>query len=224
MLFRKPIVNICFSFLCSFIATNAYSAELHVSVSDEQGEALENAIVEVILPEQLKTQFDGNQGVLVDQIDKEFVPTVSIVVQGSRVSFPNSDDILHHVYSFSSAKTFNIPLYGKGESEALDESFLEAGVVEIGCNIHDWMLAYLYVAESTMVAVSNADGVAAIDGLPEGDYRVKVWHPRLPVNAEEQIISASLSDGSVSRVSTSLQLERDRRLRRAPSANRQRYR
>ena len=78
------------------------------------------------------------------------MPTVSVISAGNAVSFPNSDDILHHVYSFSPAKTFNIPLYGRGSNSDYREEFVTAGAVEIGCNIHDWMLGYIVVVDSTV--------------------------------------------------------------------------
>ena len=39
------------------------------------------------------------------------MPKVQVVLVGAPVSFPNNDDVRHHVYSFSSAKRFALPLY-----------------------------------------------------------------------------------------------------------------
>ena len=72
-----------------------------------------------------------------DQVHKQFVPHVLPVVVGTAVTFPNHDQIHHHVYSFSRAKTFEMPLY-KGEN-APPVAFDQPGAVKIGCNIHDWM-------------------------------------------------------------------------------------
>ncbi|HET8819084.1 MAG TPA: methylamine utilization protein, partial [Xanthomonadaceae bacterium] len=74
---------------------------------------------------------------VIDQRNATFVPGVIGIQAGTRVTFPNSDNTLHHVYSFSPAKTFQLPLYsGKRADPVL---FDKPGVVTLGCNIHDWM-------------------------------------------------------------------------------------
>ena len=197
---------------------------LQVTVTNADNQPIADAVVEVLLPESLRAPYAAPAGLVIDQLDKEFVPTVSIIVAGSRISFPNSDDILHHVYSFSSINTFNIPLYGSSDDDDYVEQFTQPGIVEIGCNIHDWMLAYIYIAESSMVATTNAEGVATIEGLPPGDFELEIWHARLaaPDNMLNRQISI-LAD-ELTEINLSLELRRDRRLRRAPSANRKRYR
>lgn len=160
---------------------------------------------------------------IVDQVDKEFVPPVTVVPLGSRIRFPNSDDILHHVYSFSPAKTFDIPLYGKNDSDSFGSTFDTAGVVEIGCNIHDWMLAYIYVAQSDYAAKSDASGVASLQDLAPGSYSVKVWHARQQ-DPDSPLQTIQVNPGVDTALSLQIELGRERRIRRAPSSTRNRYR
>lgn len=120
----------------------------------------------------------------IDQINKEFVPHVTVVRVGTPVLFPNQDDIRHHVYSFSAPKRFELPLY-KGEP-AEPVVFDTPGTVALGCNIHDSMVAHVVVVETPFFAVTDAEGAARISGLPAGECEVDVWHPRLradPKNA-----------------------------------------
>lgn len=202
----------------------ATGQNLRVQLVDGEGNGVPEAVVEVILPESLRAQFATINSAEVDQVDKEFVPNVTIVVAGSRVSFPNSDDILHHVYSFSPINTFDIPLYGSNTQSEYSEEFPLPGIVEIGCNIHDWMLAYIYVASSSKAALSDARGMAEVEALPAGQYPLRIWHARLPRGTEYVMAEATVTAGDVAVVNVALQLERDRRIRRAPSASRQRYR
>ena len=75
-----------------------------------------------------------------------FVPDLLVVPVGSTVSFPNSDSVSHQIYSFSAAKRFQLPLYrGKPYPPRL---FDQAGLVMLGCNIHDWMIAYIDVTDA----------------------------------------------------------------------------
>jgi hypothetical protein len=118
----------------------------------------------------------------VDQVDKQFVPYVKPIFVGSKVRFPNSDNIRHQVYSFSPAKKFELPLYGG--TDAPPVVFDKPGVVVLGCNIHDWMVGYIYVSETPFFAKTAAAGTASIDDMPPGDYTVRLWHPSME-HAEE---------------------------------------
>lgn len=111
---------------------------------------------------------------VMDQRDKQFAPHVLSVRTGTAVSFPNSDNIRHQVYSFSPAKRFELPLYHGTQADPV--VFDKSGVVVLGCNIHDGMIGYILVNDSDWHVVSGADGKARLD-LPAGKYRLSAWHP-----------------------------------------------
>ena len=115
----------------------------------------------------------------VDQQQKEFVANFTVISRGSRVNFPNSHDILHHVYSFSSAKVFELPRYGNGQNIDYYEPFEQPGVVDLGCNIHDWMLGYIYLSETSLAVKTGAAGEAVIAGIPAGLYLERIAALRL---------------------------------------------
>lgn len=201
------------------------AAELRVALQDaDTGAPLADAVVEVLLPEGLQPAHTRPGEFSVDQIDKEFVANVTVVPRGSSVRFPNSDDILHHVYSFSPAKVFELPLYGNGQNIEYQQLFDVAGVVELGCNIHDWMLGYVYVAQSSLAVKTDAAGQATLSGIPAGSFEVRVWHPRTRAGAPELQQSLSFDDATPATLRLALTLERDNRLRRAPNPARDRYR
>jgi len=124
----------------------------------------------------------------VDQIHKTFVPHVSVVRTGTAVSFPNSDQIHHQVYSFSPAKKFQIDLYARAPQSAI--VFDKPGLVVLGCNIHDQMLAFVIVVDSPYFAKTNASGSVRVD-LPAGRYSVRVWHPALTAPVPPRPITVS---------------------------------
>jgi hypothetical protein len=102
---------------------------------------------------------------------------VLVVTRGSRVRFPNSDRIRHQVYSFSPAKRFELPLYTGTPPEPV--VFENAGIVTLGCNIHDWMKGYIVVLDTPHFASSDAQGRARLSA-PPGRYLLTAWHERLP--------------------------------------------
>lgn len=112
----------------------------------------------------------------IEQRDREFVPYLTIVQKGTSIDFPNRDPFKHHVYSFSPAKVFEIKLYaGKPANPVL---FDKTGEVALGCNIHDWMEAHVLVVDTPWFAKTGADGLARIENVPAGAYRLRLWHPR----------------------------------------------
>ena len=114
--------------------------------------------------------------VTIVQRNRELDPYVTIVQTNTPIEFPNQDPFKHHLYSFSPAKTFEIKLYaGKPAQPVL---FDKPGEVALGCNIHDWMEAYVLVVDSPYFAKTDATGRARIADVPSGSYRLKWWHPR----------------------------------------------
>jgi plastocyanin len=113
---------------------------------------------------------------VIDQVNKRFVPHVSVVRTGTSIDFPNSDHIRHQVYSFSAAKTFSLKLYAG--SPKVDVVFDKPGLVVLGCNIHDTMVAFVGVVDSPYFGKITNTGALTLD-LPAGHYRMRVWHPNL---------------------------------------------
>jgi plastocyanin len=159
-----------------------------VKVTDNDGEPIAQAAVYVSSqtspPKSVKPK-----EIIIDQIDKEFVNHLTVVRTGTPVSFPNHDKIRHHVYSFSAAKVFELPLY-QG-SPAKPVVFDKAGVVNLGCNIHDWMSAYVLVVDSPFFALTDSHGIARLE-LPDGpDYVLSAWHPQLKGLAPDTLTIAA---------------------------------
>lgn len=117
-----------------------------------------------------------------DQRNREFVPHILVIEAGTWVDFPNNDTVSHQVYSFSPAKRFQLPLYkGAVHPPVL---FDQPGVVTLGCNIHDNMLGYIFVADSPWFGMTDSEGRWANAGLPAGSYDVSIWSPRFREPAE----------------------------------------
>lgn len=184
---------------------------VRVEVKDPKGLAVGDAVAALVPLDRPATLTPPEQPVVIVQVDEEFQPYVTPVVVGTRVSFPNRDKVQHHVYSLSKSKAFDLPLY-RGEAREL-VTFDQPGVVKLGCNIHDWMSAYILVLATPHFAKTAAEGIAPLADLPAGKYRLEVWHPRLsaPVH-REVVVDANNPATQV----ISVTLGHDRRLRRAP--------
>ena len=187
------------------------AGDIASTVTDVKGRPVKDAVVYAQDLSGGKTPPPA-QAAVMDQRGMEFVPHVLPVQTGTRVSFPNHDNIFHHVYSFSAAKTFELPLYkGKPASPVV---FDKPGVVTLGCNIHDWMLGYIVVLETPYFAVTGVDGAASLRGLPPGDDEVRVWHADLADPVEKTAQRVSVKEGGKS--DFVIKLKTRLRLRRAP--------
>lgn len=200
----------------AMLSAAAYgSPDLEVRIADTEGNAVEHAVVAVHAPGDAGTPATA----VVDQIDKTFVPHVLAVEVGTRVSFPNSDAIRHHVYSFSDAKSFELPLYEGVPAEPV--LFDRPGVVALGCNIHDQMSAYIFVSETPFTAISGTDGIARVTDLPPGTHVVEVWHPRQKRRTDPKTLD--FEDGAALRIDVELELKPEIRIERGPATRRRRY-
>jgi plastocyanin len=162
----------------------ARAADLAVSLATAAGKPVANAVVTV------RPQGPSSHGPIrfpwtyrMAQKDMQFDPFVLIVPVGAEVAFPNLDPFKHHVFSFSPAKTFELKLYGRDETRMV--RFDKAGVVGLGCNIHDGMTAFIRVVDTPFAAKSGGRGEALIQNLPQGPATVTIWHPYMKTRGGE---------------------------------------
>lgn len=190
-------------------ALSAADGGLTVKLADSKGKPVEDAVVS-LAPEGGAAPVRPASGIEVVQKGQSFIPYVTAVTVGTSVVFPNQDTVQHHIYSLSKTKRFEKPLYSPGARESV--VFDQPGVVTLGCNIHDWMIAYIVVLPTPYYAKSGPDGSATIVGAPPGRYRLEVWHPLL---AAPQTREVTLAPGAPAE-SFVLTLKADRRIHRAP--------
>lgn len=158
----------------ALFAHAALAGMVTVNVTLTSGPAAEDTVI--VFDPQGAAPPASNETASIDQINKRFVPRVSVVRTGTAITFPNSDQIRHQVYSFSPAKLFTLKLYAGSPKVAV--VFDKPGLVVLGCNIHDSMVAFVGVVDSPYFAKTSASGTAVLN-LPAGHYRLRVWHPDL---------------------------------------------
>lgn len=165
--------SIAVLFLVSGVQS-AVAETVRIEILTTKGKPLANAAILLNTP-QTPTITVNDKQAIVDQVDKQFTPTVSAITPGTDVVFPNSDNIRHHVYSFSEAKNFELKLYSDKEQPIVN--FDKEGIVTMGCNIHDQMVAYVVVSDEYRIVVTNEQGLAEIT-FSEGETpeQVTVWH------------------------------------------------
>jgi plastocyanin len=182
-----------------FLAQVCSAASVSGRVTTPDGKPVADAVV--FVQEEIARATTAPRPATMDQIDKTFVPGLLPIVAGTRVSFPNHDQIHHHVYSFSRTKTFELPLY-KGE-DATPVLFDKVGVVKVGCNIHDWMSGIILVLPTPWFARTDTDGRFNVENVPGGKHTFVAWHEHSKQKPEDTAQSVS-SDANVSELNFKL--------------------
>ena len=211
LLFVNPYKSVSFVQLVAYLAQRLSAGLLLASLllcapqlaattlklRDQMGQPIVNAVVAIASDG--KTSSTEQQVAVMDQLNKKFVPRVLTIKQGQQVSFPNSDDIRHHVYSFSATKPFEIKLFKGQVTEPI--VFDKAGIVVLGCNIHDEMIGYIYVANKDEITfISNDKGEVVI---PDTSQQIYLWHENLSAhNTQRESLDISglqtdADDGSI---------------------------
>jgi plastocyanin len=199
--------------LCSGLPARLDAGTLTVSVRNGKGEPVADAVVLAHGAGGTGKAGPAAKTAIVDQIDKEFVPWVSVIPVGTAVTFPNKDNLRHHVYSFSPAKKFELPLYAGTPAKPV--VFDQPGLVTLGCNIHDWMVAYVYVTDAPAFARSDANGNASLE-LAAGTWQLTAWHPAIKGGKDSAPQSVSAAPGAATVVIT-VDLDPSKKRRRAPA-------
>jgi plastocyanin len=173
----------------------AHAADLVVTVRDRAGAPVDNAVV-TFTPQgggpAGPIRFDWPMRMV--QRGIAFEPHVLIAPAGAEVSFPNFDNVRHHVYSFSPGNRFELRLFSRDETRS--HRFDSPGVAAIGCNIHDRMSAFIVVVDTPFAARTGADGRAVLRGA-EGAGTLAVWQENLraPGNRLARTLTAARSAG-----------------------------
>jgi len=205
-----PFVLLAVWILCS----RAEAGSIVVTVKDSQGTLVSDAVVYAKSNNPV-VSLEKKQAVI-EQRDKQFVPSVTAIQVGTSVTFPNRDNVRHDVYSLSPVKEFELPLYAGIPADPV--TFDKEGFVTLGCSIHDWMVAYIAVLPTPYFQVTGKNGRSVLENLPAGRYTVQVWQPSLKGMPEKLAQHVDLAEGSTELVFT-LDLRRDSRAKNAPVPN-----
>jgi len=181
----------------------ARAADLEVLLKDARGQPVPDAVVTYIPAQGAGRAPHFAWPMVVAQHDIAFEPHVLIAPVGADVTFPNLDTVRHHVYSFSAAKRFELKLYGHEQARTVH--FDKAGVVALGCNIHDRMSGFIIVVDTPFAAKTDEAGRAVIAAAPDGSGVLSVWQEDL--KAPGNAVSRQLAVHGATRQTLTLDLK-----------------
>lgn len=113
----------------------------------------------------------------VDQKMCRFEPHVRVVPVGAKVIFLNSDEVSHNVHTYSAKNDAWNKTVAPGSKE--EQTLAKGEKFQVKCDIHPWMSAWVYVADTPHFAITKEDGSFEITGLKPGKHKVELWHEKL---------------------------------------------
>ena len=113
-----------------------------------------------------------------------FHPFVQIAPKGSKLTIVNEDPLLHNIHAYEQIgrarrTLFNIAQPAAGQTDVATLKMRRGSVVEIDCDAHNWMSAWIYTADHPYLAATGPDGRFDIGDVPPGSYELVMWHPLL---------------------------------------------
>lgn len=117
-------------------------------------------------------------GFVMDQKGCRFEPHIKVVGAGAPLDILNTDQILHNFHTFSRLN----PEVNKAQPRSLPKIslvFHRPEIFEVRCDVHDWMHAWIVVAEHPYYSVTDDEGRFRLTDLPAGDYTLNLWHETL---------------------------------------------
>jgi plastocyanin len=128
---------------------------------------------------------------------RQFSPRVRVITEGSSVVFRNEDPFNHNVFSKMNGG-FDTGVYGRGRTR--DQTFREAGIYPLYCNIHPRMTAFVIALRTAYFGQAGADGRFVLDHIPPGRYALHAWHDR----AMEKVVDVTIPAAGATNVRVEL--------------------
>lgn len=198
---RSLSIKLLLTAFATYIPAFVISAEqaLSVNVTSFNNKPIENIVV-FIEPIDHEVTLQNLEPLEIGQKNQSFTPYISVMQLGSEVAFNNQDNITHQIYSPVGNNKFSVKI--RAGQEVIKNDFNEAGVVSMGCNIHDWMSGYMLIVDTPYFAKTDKMGNTKINIEKAGLYKVNVWHPQM--NEVNNTLTKEINVNSLMEVSMQL--------------------
>lgn len=198
----------------------AHAATVQVTVLARDGKPLADAVVVIEPTAGAKPTAPAPKATVITQQKMQFVPSTSVVPVGSKVTFTNLDSWEHHVrgtpaglasLNAGASTGFELRLDGKAEGKepaSTEVTLNKAGAMQLGCHLHGSMRGFIFVADSPWTVQTDANGVATLQGVPEGAAKVRVVHADQLI--EPPLVAVNITPVSALSLPTQVQPRRRR--------------
>ena len=187
---RVSRVAVCLAVLASTLQGQG-SVSGQVAILERPGEVSEDLANVVVFLEPVtagKTKTPAPTTTTIALEKRQFSPRVRVIVEGSKVEFPNQDPWNHNVFSKTNGG-FDTGVFGRGKTK--DQKFDQAGVYSLYCNVHPRMTAFIIALKTPYFTQAGADGRFTLENVPAGQYRLNAWHDRTTLVTKDITVPAA---------------------------------
>lgn len=179
----------------------AQAATVQVTVLGRDGKPLADAVVVIEPSAGAKPAAQAPISAVINQQKMQFLPGTVVLPVGSKVTFTNLDSWEHHVRGTPAGLAslnpgtqpgFELRLDGKVEGKepaSADVTLTKTGAMQLGCHLHGSMRGFIFVADSPWTVQTDANGVATLQGVPEGAAKVRVVHADQLIEAQPMAVN-----------------------------------
>jgi len=178
-----------------------WASTVQVTVLARDGRPLADAVV-TLEPAGPRQPAPAPTPVTIRQEGLAFVPALTVVPVGSKVTFTNVDRFEHHVrgttgsplQSSERSEGFELRMGGRVEGQPVPSAAVtlsEAGPIRLGCHLHGSMRGAIYVTDTPWAVRTDAEGRITLENVPDGPATVRVWHPDQLLDAPPRQITVS---------------------------------
>ena len=206
-----PSWRVLAAVLCLGAVTAVQAATVAVTVIDREGNPVADAVVVVVPAASRVGRAPLAAQAVIAQSGMRFLPAVTVVPVGARLTFTNNDPWEHHVrgsaagmaqFTANSVGGLELRVAGRTEGQparSADVTVSQPGAILLGCHLHASMSAHVYVSDSPWTERTGADGRVVFDDVPNGAAQVRVWQadqlidlPVRAVNAGTQAVQVQV--------------------------------
>ncbi|MFQ5924296.1 MAG: carboxypeptidase regulatory-like domain-containing protein, partial [Anaerolineales bacterium] len=116
-----------------------------------------------------------------------FEPHVLVARAGAGLQIVNSDPVIHNTHGLLEGERtiFNVAM--PRQDQQVSRRLRRPGVIEVVCDSHDWMRAWILILYHPYFAITGEDGTYVMSNVPPGSYRLVFWHESLGQQGEAEV-------------------------------------
>ncbi len=154
-------------------------------VVDPETKGLANAVIFWELPAGQELPSSESGPTVLSQEGCRYEPHVQVAGAGSTtLQVLNKDGILHNVHAYDEDERTLFNFAQPGFKKQIEKELPRSRVINIQCDVHEWMSAYVLVLDRAIYAITDEAGCFRLEGLPPGQQRIRIWHEGLGASSK----------------------------------------
>ncbi|HEV2388755.1 MAG TPA: carboxypeptidase regulatory-like domain-containing protein [Candidatus Acidoferrales bacterium] len=128
-----------------------------------------------------------------DQVGCMYVPHVLCMMAGQQLQVINSDPVTHNIHPLPKDNQEWNESQPPGSPAIMKVFARPEDAIQVKCNVHPWMKAYIFTFPNPYFSTSGSDGAFTIKNVPPGAYTIEAWQEQYGTMDQQVTVAASQS-------------------------------